>query len=142
MSDTENGSRIVLIVIEVEDVIRSARLFEEAFGIPLHVDDHEGSVHGADDRWTSGVHAAHSWNDGAFLHFALYPAREDGPTANVQIGLSVDDLDAGDERARTNGAEVIHAARREPWGRTSRYRDYDGNVISLTQAQPSRTWRL
>ena len=132
--ETNDGPRIVLIVIEVKDVLRSARLYEDAFGIPLHVDDHRGDIHGADDRWTSGVHAAHSWKEGAFLHFALYPAKEDGPTSNVQVGLSVDNLESADERALDNGAELVHAARDEPWGRTSRYRDYDGNVISLTQA--------
>jgi predicted enzyme related to lactoylglutathione lyase len=133
MSDNGTDHRIVLVVIEVSDVQRSARLYEEAFGIRLHLDDHEGAVHGSDDRWTSGLHAAHSWTDGAFLHFALYPAKEDGPTSNVQIGLSVEDLRVADERAVRHGAEVVHAARPEPWGPTSRYRDYDGNAISLTE---------
>jgi predicted enzyme related to lactoylglutathione lyase len=45
----------------------------------------------------------------------------------------VDDIDIAHASAVAAGAEVIHAPRPEPWGSTARYRDYDGNVISLTQ---------
>ena len=121
------------MVIEVADVQRSAALYRDAFGVDLHIDDHGGGVHDGDDRWTSGVHAAYSWDDGAFLHFALYPAKGDGPTKNVQLGFSVSNLNAAHERALENGAELIHEPRPEPWGATSRYRDLDGNVVSLTE---------
>jgi predicted enzyme related to lactoylglutathione lyase len=135
MTDAPSDARIVLVVIEVSDVQRSATLYRDAFGVDLHVDDHEGGVHDRNDRWTSGVHAAFSWEDGAFLHFALYPAREDGPTKNVQVGFSVSDLAAAHTRALENGAELIHAPRPEPWGATARYRDHDGNVISITETK-------
>ncbi len=124
--------RLVLVVIEATDVLRTVALYREGFGIDLHVDDHEGGIHTDNDRWTSGTHGAHSWTDGEFLHFAVYPAKEDGPTRNVQIGFSSDDLDAAHERALAHGAELVHEARDEPWGRTSRYRDFDGNVVSFT----------
>jgi len=52
--------RMVVVVIEVADVERSAVLYREAFGIDLHLDDHEGGAAGAGDRWTSGRHAAFS----------------------------------------------------------------------------------
>lgn len=125
----------MLMVIEVSNVHRSATLYRDAFGVDLHVEDHEGGVHDGDDRWTSGVHAAHSWNDGAFLHFALYPAKQDGPTKNVQVGFSVSNLNAAHKRALDNGAELIHGPRLEPWGATSRYRDLDGNVVSFTETR-------
>lgn len=124
---------MVLVVIEVADVERSAKLYRDGFGIDLHVDDHEGDGNGEHDRWTSGVHAAYSWKAGAFLHFAIYPAKEDGPTRNVQLGFDVTDIVAAHELALANGAELIHQARQEPWGVTSRYRDFDGNVISFTE---------
>ena len=92
VTNARSDPRLVLIAIEVNDVHRSARLYDEAFGIRLHVDDHEGGL---------------------------------------------DDLAAADERARY-GAEVVHDARSKPWGRTSRYRDYDGDTISLT-AEPLLT---
>jgi predicted enzyme related to lactoylglutathione lyase len=53
----------------------------------------------------------------------------------VQLGFDVDDLDIVHERAMAEGAELIHPARPEPWGMTSRYRDFDGNVISFTQSK-------
>jgi predicted enzyme related to lactoylglutathione lyase len=122
------GRRIVALVIEVSELERSAKLYREAFGLALkRVDDHEG-----DDRWISGRHCATSWTEGAFLHFALYEAKV-GPTRNTQIGVRVEDLDDAHTTAVAAGAEVVHVPRKQPWGRSSRYRDYDGNVIELTQ---------
>jgi predicted enzyme related to lactoylglutathione lyase len=126
--------RLVLVVLEVADVDRSAALYRDGFGIDLHVGDHEGGDHGEGDRWTSGHHAAYSWTDGAYLHLALYAAKEDGPSRGVQLGFRADDLDAAHERALAVGADLIHPPRPEPWGATSRYRDFDGNVVSLTQS--------
>lgn len=127
-------TRLVLVVVEVADVRRSAKLYRDGFGLDLHLDDHQGAVHGPDDRWTSGEHAAYSWKEGAFLHFALYPAKGDGPTRNVQLGFDVENFEVLHARAVAEGAELIHAARSEPWGMTSRYRDFDGNVISFTRS--------
>lgn len=33
----------------------------------------------------------------------------------------------------TTGALVLHEPRPEPWGRSVRYRDLDGNTVELTQ---------
>jgi len=125
--------RLVLVVIEVADVHRSAALYRDGFAIDLHLDDHDGDTTDAGDRWTSGEHAAYSWKSGAFLHFAIYPAKDDGPTRNVQLGFDSDDLAAAHERALAAGAELVHGPRPEPWGMTARYLDYDGNVLSITQ---------
>ena len=132
---TSSASRIVLVVVEVADVERSAALYRDGFGVDLHLSDHHGGPHGDDDRWTSGQHAACSWTDGAYLHFALYPAKGDGPTRNVQLGFHCDDLAVAHERALAAGAALVHPPRDEPWGATARYLDFDGNVLSLTQAQ-------
>jgi predicted enzyme related to lactoylglutathione lyase len=127
---------MAIVLIEVADVERSAVLYRDAFGIDLHLDDHEGGAAGAGDRWTSGRHAAASWTTGGYLHFAIYPAKEDGPTRGVQIGFVVDDVAEAHRVAVAAGAEVIHGPREEGnWGSTARYRDFDGNVISLTQAR-------
>ena len=124
-----SGNRIVALVIEVSDLDQSAKLYREAFGIELKApDDHRGH-----DRWTSGKHCATSWTEGAFLHFALYPVKTGEKTRNVQIGIAVDDLDAAHAAACAAGAEVLHAARAEAWGRSARYRDFDGNVVELTE---------
>ena len=120
--------RLVAVVFEVGDLDRSLSLYRDAFGLDLHIGDHEG-----DDRWTSGRHAATSWTEGAFIHFALYVSKGGSVTRSSQIGFEVDDLDAAHVRAVGAGAEVVHDPKSQPWGRSSRYRDPDGNVVELTQ---------
>ncbi len=122
-------NRLVAVVIEVSDLDRSVRLYRDGFGLDLHASNHDEEG----DRWIGGRHAALSWTDGAFLHFALYQAKGDGPTKGVQIGFAVSDIDEAHRRAVAAGATVLHEARDEPWGRSARYRDFDGNVIELTQ---------
>ena len=121
--------RVVTIVLEVADLERSTGFYKDALGLDLHS--------GADndmpgDRWISGDHAALSWRDGAFFHFALYRAKSD-VTRSAQIGFSTSDLGAAHARLVAAGAPVIHPPRQEPWGQTARYGDPDGNVVSLTQ---------
>jgi predicted enzyme related to lactoylglutathione lyase len=121
-------NRLVAVVFEVSDLDRSARLYGDAFGLVLHMSDHHG-----DDRWTSGRHAATSWTDGAFIHFALYQSKDGETTTRGQVGFRVDDLAVAHARAAAAGAEVVHEPKDQPWGRSARYRDADGNIIELTQ---------
>lgn len=107
---------------------RAVRLSGDAFGLDLHVDNHHG-----DDPWTSGRHAACSWTDGAFMHFALYESKDGTCTSGAQIAFRVSDLDAAHERAIKAGAFVLHDPTPQLGGRSARYRDDDGNVIELTQ---------
>jgi predicted enzyme related to lactoylglutathione lyase len=122
----QNG-RLVAVILEVSDLDRSATLYREAFGLDLHPGDN-----GVDDRWIGGRHAEISWREGAYVHFALYPAKEK-PTSGAQIALSVADIDGAHAAAVRAGAHVLHEPRAEPWGRSARYEDFDGNVIELTQ---------
>lgn len=106
----------------------SVALYREGFGLDLHVADH-----GGDDRWTSGRHAASSWTDGAFMHFALYASKDGTATTRAQVAFQVHDLTEAHRRATEAGAEVLHEPKPQPWGRSARYRDFDGNIIELTQ---------
>lgn len=124
----DDSNRLVAVVLVVSDLDRAAKLYGAGFGLDLHVDDHDG-----DDQWTSGLHAATSWTDGAFMHFALYASKDGEVTTGAQIGFRVADLDNAHTRAKAAGAEVIHCPKAQPWGRSARYRDFDGNVIELTQ---------
>jgi predicted enzyme related to lactoylglutathione lyase len=119
--------RLVAIILEVSDLERSTALYRDAFGIELHPGDNR-----VDDRWTGGRHAEISWTEGEYLHFALYRAKE-RPTTGAQISLRVDDVDAAHAQAVKAGTRVLHEPRTEPWGRSARYQDLDGNVIELTQ---------
>ena len=125
-----NQPRLVSVVLEVADLERSERLYREGFGLDLH-----SSHHDDDDRWIGGTHAAVSWTDGAFAHFALYQAKGVERTTGAQVGFRVDDLEASHERAVAAGAEVIHGPIAQPWGRSARYRDFDGNVVELTATE-------
>ena len=119
--------RLVAVILEVSDLDISVALYRDAFGLDLQPGDN-----GVDDRWTGGSHAEISWTEGAYLHFSLYPAKEQ-PTSGVQISLSVDNIEAAHAAAVSAGARVLHEPRTEPWGRSGRYADFDGNVIELTQ---------
>ena len=124
--------RLVTVVLEVADLDRSLALYRDGFGLDLHLADHEGGDQGAADRWVSGRHAATTWTDGAYLHLALYEAK-DQPTTGAQVSFRVDDIDAAHAAAVAADAEVLHPPRPEPWGTSARYRDPDGNVVELTQ---------
>jgi predicted enzyme related to lactoylglutathione lyase len=125
---TNDARRLIAIVLTVSDLDRAIACYSDGFGLDLHVDDHAG-----DDSWTSGRHAATSWVDGAFMHFALHQSKDGPTTAGAQIAFRVDDLDAAHDRAVVAGVEVVHGPKPQPWGRSARYRDPDGNVIELTQ---------
>jgi predicted enzyme related to lactoylglutathione lyase len=123
------SNRMVAVVIEVADLDRSAALYRDAFGVPLKPPDD----HGGGDRWVSGRHCATSWNEGAFLHFALYEAKTDERTVHAQLSFEVADLTTAHAVAVAAGAVVVHEPRSEEWGLSARYRDFDGNIIELTQ---------
>ena len=119
--------RLVAVILEVSDLDRSEALYRDGFGLDLHPGDNQ-----VEDRWIGGRHAEISWLEGAYLHFALYPAKEK-PTSGAQIALSVVDIDNAHAAAVRAGAHVLHEPRTEPWGRSGRYEDFDGTVIELTQ---------
>ena len=124
-------SRMIFIALNVADLARSAAFYRAAFGINFHSDCNDP----ADDTWYGGEHSAFSWTDGAFLHFALFPALppERAVSRDVQLGFAVDDIAAAHAKAVAAGARVVHGPRAEPWGATARYRDPDGNLVSITQ---------
>jgi lactoylglutathione lyase len=124
----DGTERLVAVVLTVSDLDRAMALYRDAFGLDFHQSDHEG-----DDEWTSGRHAATSWTEGSFLHFALYATKDGRATTGAQIGFRVGDLGAAHARAVAAGAEVVHAPKPQPWGTSARYRDFDGNIIELSQ---------
>ncbi len=125
--------RLSLVILEVKNLETSLCFYRDALGVPLEGD----KDHGGNDRWISGAHAAISWHDGAFLHFALYQSKG-VVTRGAQVGFPTDDLEAAHERAVASGAKVDHGPRDEPWGRTARYVDPDGNSVSLTETRSSK----
>jgi len=121
------SGRLEAVILEVADLEKSEVLYREGFGLPLHPGDNQ-----VEDRWIGGRHAEISWRDGAYLHFALYRAKQQ-PTSRVQLAFAVDDIDEAHAAAVRSGARVVHEPRPEPWGRSGRYQDFDGNIIELTE---------
>jgi len=123
--------RLIFIALNVSDLEQSSAFYRAAFSIDLHLGKNEPET----DTWIGGDHTAFSWTDGAFLHFALFPASppERPVSRDVQLGMSVTNIDEAHSRALSSGATVVHGPRQEPWGMTSRYRDPDGNLVSVTQ---------
>ncbi len=127
--------RLTFVALNVSDLDQSLRFYRDFLGLPLMEDFHDSE---REDPWFGGRHAAHSWTDGAYIHFALYPASPPHRpvTTATQIGFHVSDFDAVHARVVSSGASVLHAPRHEPWGRTARYLDPDRNLISITEARP------
>ena len=123
--------RLTFVALSVADLERSTSFYQRLLGVPVEHTTHDEEL---DDPWYGGPHAAHSFTDGAFLHFAIYPARlpERPPTHAAQLGFHVADFDAVHERVERAGFEVVQRPRDEPWGRTARYLDPDGNIVSIT----------
>ena len=119
--------RLVFVAIQASDLEASVR-FYRLLGIDLHSANNDAPG----DPWIGGRHAEYSWTDGAYLHFALFD-RPNEPTTQAEIGFYVQDLTAVHDRLSTEGVPVIHPPRAEPWGTTARYRDPDGNTVSLTE---------
>jgi len=91
-----------------------------------------GADHGREDRWISGRHAAITWTEEPFLHFARYESKGER-TSGAQLSIRVEDVNEVHRAAVAAGAKVLHEPRPEPWGTSARYRDHDGNVVELTQ---------
>lgn len=118
----------MFVAIQVTDLDATAT-FYRLIGVDLRPADNDVP----EDRWIGGRHYEYSWTDGAYLHFAVF-ARPSEPTALAQIGFYVNDLNSMHEVLINEGVPSIHPPRAEPWGLTARYRDPDGNIVGLTEA--------
>lgn len=125
-------NRLVTVVLTVANLDESFRPYTEGFGLDLHLDDHQGG-----EPWTTGHHAATSWTDGAFIHFAFYATKDGATSRGAQVAFTVDDLDVAHQRAVKAGAMVLHAPKLQPWGRSARSSDPDGHFVELTQSKES-----
>ena len=123
------SERLSVIILHVSDLEKSLRFYRDAIQIPLE----SGFNAPADDPWFGGHHAELSWREGAYLHFALFPARPTHRvTSGVELAFPVDDAARAHVRLIAAGAIVLHQPRLEPWGWCARYVDPDGNIVGLT----------
>ena len=126
MSD---GPRLSVIILHVSELDRSLRFYRDLLGVPLET----GVNVPEDDPWYGGHHVELSWRDGAYLHFALFPANSGSrATTGAELGFHVEDVMAVHQRVIAGSAAVLHEPRAEPWGLTARYGDPDGNIVGVT----------
>ena len=125
------NTRLTFVALSVSDLTESVDFYRTLLGIPLHDTSHDEELN---DPWYGGAHAAYSWTDGSFLHFAIYPSHEPQRpvTTAAQIGFHVENFAAVHERVLQAGRPMVQEPRDEPWGRTARYLDPDGNIVSIT----------
>lgn len=124
--------RLTFLALNVSDLEGSLHFYRDVVGMPLQATSHDAELN---DPWYGGDHAAYSWTDGAFIHFAIYPARgQNRPvTTAAQIGFHVADFGSAYTRLISNGSTMLQEARDEPWGKTARFLDPDGNIVSITE---------
>jgi lactoylglutathione lyase len=123
--------RLTTVVLNVSNLMRSLEFYRDVVGIPLHEASHDAELN---DPWYGGDHAAYSWTDGSFMHFAIYPQREPNRpvTTAAQIGFQVSDFESAYVRVMASDSTMLQEARDEPWGKTARFLDPDGNIVSIT----------
>ena len=125
------NQRLTFVALSVSDLQESVHFYRDVIGIPLKNESHDEDLN---DPWYGGEHAAYSWTEGAFMHFAIYPSREpQRPIATAaQVGFHLPNFDEVHANVVQSGAEIVQEPRDEPWGRTARYLDPDGNIVSIT----------
>src|SRR4051794_12657536 len=103
--DMNGSERLTFVALNVAELVRSVHFYRDLVGIGLREADHDADAH---DAWYGGEHAAVSWTDGAFMHFALYPSvlPHRPVTTGAQIGFHVDDFDAIHARVVRAGTAV------------------------------------
>src|SRR4030095_11027146 len=123
--------RLTFVALSVSNLGGSLRFYRDVLGLSLQEESHESDLQ---DPWYGGKHAAYSWTDGAFIHFALYPSHPPHRpvSTGAQIVFHVSDFDAVHIRIVRAGFAVVQQPRDEPWGRTARYLDPDRNIVSIT----------
>jgi catechol 2,3-dioxygenase-like lactoylglutathione lyase family enzyme len=125
--------RLTFIALNVSSLSESLHFYRDVLGAPIMESSHDEEKQ---DLWYGGKHASYSWTDGAYLHFAIYPALDPHRpiTTATQIGFHVSEFEAVHQRLVESSIPVVQSPREEPWGLTARYLDPDRNIVSITQA--------
>ena len=127
------ADRLIVVILRASDLEASLRFYRDTLGIPLEAGFNVPET----DPWYGGHHVELSYREGAYLHFALFPARPPDlpPTSSAELGFLVPDASSLHERLVAARVRVLHAPRNEPWGLTARYSDPDGNIVGITSRE-------
>jgi len=121
----DQGNRIVMINVAVNDLVPARRFYEETLNLELVEERHgDGTVH---LNATFG-----EWNTPGWFLMALWPDPDRAGTAD--IGFFVEDLDRAYARALAAGAGDVSGPRDiEGMPRNAEVTDPSGNHIGLYQ---------
>ena len=125
-----DADRLAVVILRASNLEASLRFYRDVLRVALEPGFNEPES----DPWYGGHHVELSYREGAYLHFALFPARPPKfpRTSSAELGFLVPDVAALHEHAVALGARVLHPPRGEPWGLTARYADPDGNIVGIT----------
>jgi lactoylglutathione lyase len=105
---------------------QASAAFYRALGLPLEDEEHdEGPVHFAAELGP--------------VHFAIYPAREEGQAPERRVagsvfpGFYVESLDHAAEALARAGAQALTGHEQMPWGCRLVARDPDGRAVEVNQ---------
>jgi catechol 2,3-dioxygenase-like lactoylglutathione lyase family enzyme len=132
-----NVEFVTSVAVIAPDPAESRKLYVDALGLPLTA--------GEDEEYL------HSEKVGGTKHFGLWPLTEaaqacfgspdwpaDRPTPQISIEFEVEDeaaVQSAAEELRGEGYELLHDAKREPWGQTvARLQSTEGAVIGISFA--------
>jgi predicted enzyme related to lactoylglutathione lyase len=117
------------VTLSVADMDATERFYGDFLGIDLgELHTHEGGeVQHQDAGWGS-------FDDDTWFLLEIVAADGDRRTTGVQLGLRVKNLDELVARAESMGVPVVQATTEMPWGRNAKFRDPDGNLVSLTES--------
>jgi catechol 2,3-dioxygenase-like lactoylglutathione lyase family enzyme len=128
---------ITSVAVVAADPPKSRELFVEALGLPLE-------ARPGDDYF-------HSERIGGCKHFGVWPLTQaaqacfgsddwpaDRPLPQASIEFEVEDAEAvasAADELKESGFELLHGARKEPWGQTvARLLSIEGSIIGISYA--------
>jgi catechol 2,3-dioxygenase-like lactoylglutathione lyase family enzyme len=126
-------ARLSLTILAVNDVARSARFYEAAFGwkrkadvLPVFVEyEHDEDLPGV------ALYARRDFEETAGARVGAVPA---GTCVPAELYFHVDDLDAAIAALTAAGARPLSPRSPRPWGVEAAYfADPDGNVVAVAR---------
>jgi predicted enzyme related to lactoylglutathione lyase len=111
------------------DLAASAKFYGEFVGLDLGDGPHQ---HDGNDA----LHYDLAWGDfdsGDYMILHLAQAESGRHTTRAEIGITVEDVDAVQQRASLFGVTVLKQPHDGEWGRNAVYEDPDQNVVSVTE---------
>lgn len=126
-------ARLIEVEVRARDIDAAARFYREVIGVPLERNEPHPP------RWEPHYGAEWgTWRDsgGDFALFVIYPATDSAPAGRGRFGFAVESVAEVHRRATEAEVAVVDAPRDEPWGRSAKYEDPDGNLVAVVEPPP------